>query len=180
MLKIVLGVALMYQCAIAFGQSECTRYIVKSKKLLLGTVYQADSALALSLAGGMEGKLLVNDAGLKQTVNFDFTFTDQQGRPLETNDLLTIHFADLKAEFIVRTRRIHTGKITFAIVRQTETRWGTVLTDEDELFYEKLKTDRITYLELGIGSQKQKMSLPWVDAEKLRQVITCLSLRKKF
>ena len=180
MLRIVLCIALMIQSAIVFSQNECNRYIVKSKKLLQHTVYQADSALTLPLRDDIVGKLLVNDAGLKETINFDFTFTDKQGRPLEMNDILTIHFADLKAEFIARTKHTHTGKITFAIVRQTETRVGTVLTNEDQLFYEKLKTDRITYLELGIDSQKQKMILQWVDAEKLRQVVTCLSKRKKF
>lgn len=172
--------ALMFQCAIVSGQGECNRYIVKSKKLLQSTVYQADSALTLSIREDIVGKLLVNDAGLKETISFDFTFTDKQGRPLEMQDILTIHFADLKAEFIARTKRSYTGRITFAIVRQTETRLGTVLTDEDQLFYEKLKTDRITYLELGIDSQKHKMILEWVDAEKLRQVVTCLSQRKKF
>jgi hypothetical protein len=180
MLKTLLCIVLMVQSAIVFSQSECNRYIVKSKKLLQSTVYQADSALRLSLREDIVGKLLVNDAGLKETVNFDFTFTDKQGRPLDMNDILTIHFADLKAEFIARTKRIHTGKITFAIVRQTETRLGTVLTDEDQLLYEKLKTDRITYLELGIDSQKHKMILEWVDAEKIRQVIGCLSKRKKY
>jgi len=180
MLKILLCLSLMFSCTIVFSQSECNRFVVKSKKVIQKTFYQSDSALTFLLDEQVTGKLSVNDAGRKETINFDFTFKDKQGRPAEMRDILTIHFQDQKAEFIARSKRLYTGKITFAIIRPTETRLGTLLTDEDELFYRKLKTDRITYLELTINSKSQKMLLSREKSEWLKEVIICLGKRTNY
>ena len=180
MYSALLSFLMLIQCAIGFAQTECNRFVVKSKKPFQNIIYQSDSALTFSLGKEVIGKMLINDAGKKETVNFDFTFTDMQRRPVEMQDILTIHFKDQKAEFIARSKRAHSGKITFAIVRQTETRLGTVLTDEDEIFYQKLKSDPIMYFELNGASKNHKMLLVREQAEWLRTVINCLGKRRKY
>lgn len=159
---------------------NCNLFVKKSKRLLQTSVYQSDSALTVFHEGDITGTLMINDAAKRETINFDFVFADSRGRGAEMSDILTIHFDHYKAEFIAREKRIYSGKMTFAIIRQTETRLGTVLTEEDALFYQKLQTELITYFELKINGQPQKMYLTAQQSQWLRDVMICLSKRVNY
>lgn len=181
MMRLLLCLALFLQCKAVIAQKvNCNLYVHRSRQVLHGKVYEADSAITVLQSEGVTGRLHVNDAGMRETINFDFIFADANGRGADVNDLLVLHFDHYKAEFIARSRRIYSGKITFAIVRPTETRLGTVLTEEDALFYDKLQQDLLTYFEIRVNGVNRKMYLSPTQAIWLRDVMICLSKRTKY
>jgi len=161
---------------------DCPRFLVKDKRFLRQTIFRSDSSLTFPITDNVIAELEINNGGLHQAVNFDFVFKNKVGEVAPTiGDLLVIYFRDnTKAEVYVRTRKVYAGKATFAIVRKTDLRLGTVLTEEDKIFFEKMKMVTISYMEMAINSDKHKIRLSATQADWLRSVITCLGALKPY
>jgi hypothetical protein len=162
--------------------NECPKFLVKDKRFLRTTIFRSDSSLTFAVNENIAAQLEINNAGLHQAVNFDFTFNNKTLGPAPAiGDLLVIYFRDnTKDEVYVRSRKVYGGKAIFAIVRKTDTRLGTELTKEDKIFFEKMKVVTISYMEMTINSEKHKMRLNATQASWLRNVITCLGALKPY
>jgi hypothetical protein len=175
----------LFQGILGWSQTDikdCSQFLIKDKRFLRQTVFRSDSSLTFKVSGEVTGKLEINNAGLYKAVNFDFAFKNETGSSGPAiGDLLTIYFRDnTKDEVYVRSRRVYAGKATFAVVRLTDTRLGSALTKEDEVFFEKMKMVTISYLELTINSEKHKLRLNARQADWLRSVITCIGALKPY
>jgi len=161
---------------------DCPKFLIKDKRFLRETIFRSDSSITLKVAEDIIAKLEVNNGGLHQAVNFDFIFKYKNGMGAPAiGDLLVIYFRDnTKDEVYVRTRKVFAGKATFAIVRKTDLRLGTVLTQEDRIFFDKMKMVTISYMEMTINSDKHKIRLTATQADWLRSVITCLGALKPY
>jgi hypothetical protein len=180
-----IGIIFLFQCLLAYGQldiNECPKFLVKDKRFLREAVFRSDSTLTLHVDDNVTGSLEINNAGLYKAVNFDFVFKAKGGGAAPfIGDLLIIYFRDhTKDEVFVRSRKVYAGKASFAIVRQTDTRFGTALTNEDAVFFEKMKMITISHLEMTIGSEKHKIRLNARQADWLRSVITCIGALKPY
>lgn len=108
----------VFSGAMVVGQTtQCGTLIIKSKRLFHPAIYQSDSSVTFFIDERIVGKLTLSDDGLPETVNFEFVFRFKEGRAPEMQDMLTLHFEDSKAEFLVRSKQLYSGKIVFAIVR---------------------------------------------------------------
>ncbi|HEY5822840.1 MAG TPA: hypothetical protein VIT44_00650 [Cyclobacteriaceae bacterium] len=161
---------------------DCPKFLVKDKRFLRETIFRSDSSITLKVGEDVIAKLEVNNGGLHQAVNFDFIFKYKTGMGAPAiGDLLVIYFRDnTKDEVYVRSRKAYAGKATFAIVRKTDLRLGPTLTQEDKIFFEKMKMVTISYMEISINSEKHKLRLTATQADWLRSVITCLGALKPY
>src|SRR6478736_6087715 len=133
---------LFYTCSWSqLDIKECPNFLIKDKRFLRTTVFRSDSSLTFKITENIAAELEINNAGLHQAVNFDFTFKSKSAGPAPAvGDLLVIYFRDnTKDEVYVRSRKVYAGKAIFAIVRKTDTRLGTELTKEDKIFFDKMK-----------------------------------------
>ena len=169
-------IAVLWLLPITWAEAQdiyCWNYTVNVKHFLNRRIKQSKDIVTIPVDNNLWCEMRLTNNGLQHTVKLDMKFTDSLGYILSANDILRINFGDgSRDEIMLNSKKFYEGTLSFILV-EPQVRHSAVLTEDDQLFYDKLKKIDINSLSLVVDNVRRVIPINSDQAETIRRIVAC-------